>query len=319
MGRLPKKGQGSRPTSWQEALRLFLLHKQAEGKSERTLQDYENHVTRFFSRHPRAWDPGELQSAALEYMAQPAKPAYFNLKRTYLGAFLSWCAEHGYIPDNPLAGIKRRRAEGRVVHLNMETLQQLLELPDRNSFAGLRDYALILLTLDTGIRPKEAFSLLPEDVNLAALEVYVRGEAAKTRISRTLPISQATGKALAKLLAARHPAWGDAVPVLCTEDGRPMNNKLWHARLSEYGRRLGVKLSPYSLRHAFALEFLRGGGNVFALQRILGHRDLTMTKRYVNLLDEDLKSQHYMASPANRLTAPRYRVRTIPQPQKPRR
>ncbi|MCL6558201.1 MAG: site-specific integrase, partial [Firmicutes bacterium] len=67
-------------------------------------------------------------------------------------------------------------------------LKKLLDMPDQTTFSGLRDYALLLLQLDTGIRPKEALSLEVSDINLQACEVYVRAETAKTRIARTLPI-----------------------------------------------------------------------------------------------------------------------------------
>jgi site-specific recombinase XerD len=55
------------------------------------------------------------------------------------------------------------------------------------------------------------------------------------------------------------------------------------------------------LRHAFALGFLRNEGNIFALQRIMGHSSLEMTRRYLALTDQDLKEAHAKASPLNNL------------------
>lgn len=63
------------------------------------------------------------------------------------------------ISDNPLNGFKKRKDEGRHVSVDEETLARLIALPNRETFAGLRDYTLFLLFLDCGIRPKEAFSL----------------------------------------------------------------------------------------------------------------------------------------------------------------
>lgn len=82
----------------------------------------------------------------------------------------------------------------------------------------------------------------------------------------------------------------------------------WGDRIKSYSKKLEVKIVPYDLRHSFALIFLRGGGNALALQRTLGHTDLTMTKRYVNLAESDLKEQHAMASPLNRLMPVKKRV-----------
>jgi len=299
------------PATWEEALQQFLWFKQAQGVSDTTLGDYRYHVAQFFKRYPEAYHPGKLKPAALEYMAQKVKPNTFNLRLVYLKAFFDWCMKEGLFPENPLAGIKRRRAEGRAVNLEADILARLLALPDRGTFAGLRDYALLLLTLDTGIRPKEAFSLLPADINLRSLEVYVRSHVAKTRVSRTLPISPVTAQAIDGLLQARHPAWEDSVPVFCTQDGTPLTRHTWGDRMEMYGRRLGVKICPYDLRHAFALQYLRNGGHALALQRMLGHADLTMTKRYVNLAQEDLRKQHAIASPLNALLPRKQRVRKV--------
>jgi len=64
----------------------------------------------------------------------------------------------------------------------------------------------------------------------------------------------------------------------------------------------------YDLRHAFALSYLRNGGNTLSLQRILGHTDLTMTKRYVAYTLGDIKEQHAHASPVNRLVPVKKRM-----------
>ena len=59
--------------------------------------------------------------------------------------------------------------------------------------------------------------------------------------------------------------------------------------------------SPHTFRRGFAVNFLRGGGDVFTLQRILGHATLEMTNRYAVLQAEDLKDVHRVASPLSNL------------------
>ncbi|MNC46185.1 Tyrosine recombinase XerD [compost metagenome] len=187
-------------------------------------------------------------------------------------------------------------------------LIELINAPDQKTFAGFRDYTLILLTLDTGIRPKEAFTLLPDDFNPRASELYVRAENSKTRVSRTLNISPQTNKAISDLIAYRSKDWKKNTPIFCTNEGNPLTRYTWGDRMEIYSKKLGTKIIPYDLRHSFAVGFLRGGGNALALQRTLGHSDLTMTKRYVNLAESDLKEQHAMASPLNRLMPVKKRV-----------
>lgn len=198
--------------------------------------------------------------------------------------------------ENPLTGFKKRKAEGKAVNIPVDTLQKLIKLPNKKTFAGLRDYALILLTLDCGIRPKEAFGLVATDINITSLEISIRSENAKTRVSRTLPISPVTAKALKDLLLAHHPAWDKSVRVFCSVDGKPMTKQAWWLRMKRYSELLDYKITPYALRHAFALQFLRSGGHALALQRTLGHTDLSMTKRYVSLTQSDIREQHMSIS-----------------------
>lgn len=60
-------------------------------------------------------------------------------------------------------------------------------------------------------------------------------------------------------------------------------------------------MSPHRCRHTFAVAFLRNGGNLFALQKILGHRDLAMVRRYAELSDADVAAEHRVASPVDGL------------------
>ena len=299
--------------TWEEALHGFLFFKKAQGLSKTTLDDYQGHVRRFFKRFPRCWQSPKLKKSVLEFMADEMKPATFNLRLIYLKAFFEWCIEEGYLPGNPLNGFKRRKTQPRIVDHQEDTLRGLLELPNQTTFAGLRDYALILFTLDTGIRPKEAFSLTVEDFDLKHLVVTIPAEEAKTRTSRSLPILPPTAEAIHRLIRARHDGWEKSVPVFCSCEGTPLNRHTWCDRLEVYSNKIGVKVRPYDLRHSFALLFLRNGGHAFALQKTLGHTDLNMTKRYVNLSGQDLKETHRLASPLNSLapTKKKTRVRRV--------
>jgi site-specific recombinase XerD len=63
----------------------------------------------------------------------------------------------------------------------------------------------------------------------------------------------------------------------------------------------GVRCSPHTFRHTFAIEFLRNGGNLFTLKQILGHTSLQVTNRYVSLAQADIQSQHRQFSPGDRV------------------
>lgn len=131
----------------------------------------------------------------------------------------------------------------------------LLSIPDKKTYAGLRDFALILLTFDTGIRPKEAFLLLPDDFNARASELYVRAENAKTRVSRTFNLSSQTAKSINELIVNRPKEWKKTTPIFSTNEGGSLTRHTGGDRMEMYSKKLSVKIIPYDLRHSMRLAF----------------------------------------------------------------
>lgn len=219
-------------TCWEDCLEEFLLVKRAQGLVDRTLKDYDWHVRRFFVKFPNVWgSSNELKKAVIRYFAEgrDLSPATHNIRRKYLKAFFEWAVQEDLLTSNPTGGIPQRREEPRVRHLSEGQLKELLDAPDKKTYAGLRDYAMLCLTLDTGIRPKEALALKPDDINLRSLEVRIPASIAKTRISRTLPITPVTANALKRLLSVRPESWEDA-PAISSADGGKMNTSSWTHR-----------------------------------------------------------------------------------------
>ncbi|MCX7668289.1 MAG: tyrosine-type recombinase/integrase, partial [Atribacterota bacterium] len=217
MGKVLKLVQ---PKTWREYFEDFLLEKQIGGCRERTLKDYCYHVERFFSGIESLDDWEGIQKRVREYFPSYLSPTTLSIRKAYLKAFFSYLVSQGAIPQNPIA-FKIRREEGKARAIPEGVLRKLLELPDKKTFCGLRDYVLLLLSLDTGIRPGEALKLLPEHFNLESREVTIPGGIAKTRTSRTLPLSPLTVQWVRKLLSIRPQEWKNS-PVFCSQDGKPM-------------------------------------------------------------------------------------------------
>lgn len=316
------RSRASRAPSWEVVLEEFLLHKKAEGRAWRTLEDYRDHLGAFFSE-PQvrdAWpDYHKLKTEVRKHFASltDKSATTYNLRREYLQAFFRWCVREGYLEANPAEGIPKRRNDGRPRDATEEEIKRLLDAVDRESYVGLRDYALILFQLDTGIRPGEALALTPDCVNLAMLEVRIPPTAAKTRSARTVVISPQTAKVLSKLLAARPREWGSDVPLFASQDGTKMLETSWANRLKKYARKAGISVTPYMLRHTSAIMSLRNGASAFFVQRQLGHASLVMTKRYVHLVEADLHREHAQCSPVANLLPQRQRAkRNLTKPAK---
>ena len=306
-----------RTISFQEAFDDFMLFKTADGLAKRTLKDYRYHITKFFAwcdeNRIDAWgDYDTLSKAVRAYFVQlvDCSPGYYNIARQNIRAFFDWCVKHGILSKNPAGFLKKRRDDPKIRCVDMEDLKKFLALPDRNTYAGLRDYVIMLLMLDTGIRPGEALSLKPEDFDLRSRTITIPAENAKARRSRTLPLSPVVCHQIISLLSIRPEEWPNNAPIFASYNGTRLRVDNLCSRF-EVSRLLGKKMTPYDLRHTFALTYLRRNGNVFSLQATLGHSDMNMTKRYLAIAGRDLKESHEIASPIKQLVVGSKRMRKI--------
>lgn len=288
--------------SFDDMIESFILFKRAQGISERTIRDYNTTFKAFkYLSNITEFKITDVKENLLQFFSKKSQnaPATYNIPYSNLNAFFNWAINEGYIDENPIKalGLKKKRDEGRIRHIEEDVIKKLLEAIDLTTYAGLRDYVTIILTLDTGIRPKEAFSLRISDIDFTHNLLTIRKEIAKTRTARILPLSPQTIEVIKKLISVKLPEWEDYV--LHTNEGLPMGIDRWEKRMKNYSKIINHKIAPYDLRHTFAIMFLRNNGNVFALQHELGHTDITMTKRYVRLAQSDIKEQHSIASPVN--------------------
>ena len=227
----------------------------------------------------------------------------WNIRLRYIKAFFSWCAEEGLYSRNPAQGIRQRKTEPRIVRHDAETLKRLLDAPDRHTYEGVRDRALLCLSLDCAIRPREALSLVWDDVDLDGHLVTVQARNAKTRRTRVLPISSATTEALRRLKIRTKAKWEINYVFISFRTGLPLSPCGWTQRLTKvYAKKAGLgRLSAYDLRHASALMAVRNGMSSFALRQLMGHESISTTQIYVSLSENDMRAAHAASGPLTTL------------------
>jgi len=167
-----------------------------------------------------------------------------------------------------------------------DQIQKLLEL--RPHRLAERHVALaIALIADTGLRIEETLNLESHDIDLDGCVLRVR--LGKGRKDRLVPFSIALRRRLYLYMK------GTSGQLFATR-----TQSVWSYRnslrdLKLFCKRLGIsgpKVSWHTIRHSFATNYIRQGGDVMMLQRILGHTSLQMTQRYVHLQTEDLRAVH---------------------------
>lgn len=180
-------------------------------------------------------------------------------------------------------------------------VKKMLAACSRASFPGLRDYCLILVLLDTGIRHQELTDLTLDDLNLSDGSIVIRhGKGGKRR---TVFVGVRTLRVLRDYLKARN---GPVMNRIRVRRGHAESNALWLTRegapLTKHGIRQAIERRAtqanipvpglHEFRRAFAINSLRNGMDVITLQRLLGHSTLTVINRYLKLLSDDLKAAH---------------------------
>jgi integrase/recombinase XerD len=227
-------------------------------------------------------------------------------------AFYKWSEIDGLTgrPDKPLSQPKFQLPE--IVPFSSDEIKALLNsvehtVPSRGkkkSFTmrrplALRDRTIILMLLDTGLRASELCRLKISDVDLQGGSVSVRPfrSGIKSR-ARVLPLGQATRKSLWRYMATRKTKSTD--PVFATLQGGELDRADLYKVINRAGDRAKIQnVYPHRFRHTFAIQFLRNGGDVFTLQRLLGHASLSMVRHYLNLAQSDDEAAHRKASPVD--------------------
>jgi integrase/recombinase XerC/integrase/recombinase XerD len=217
-----------------------------------------------------------------------------------LRTLFNWAVNERMIPDNPMATLRPPCARRDSIQPFSEQQVEALLIAAERSRYPVRNRAIVLFLLDTGVRASELCGLKLGDLDLTNGKATVLGKGGKRR---PVYFAQETGEALQRYLDQDPRGQND--PLFRGE----RRSKLTRSGLKQIVERLGkvagisgVRCSPHTFRHTFAIWALRNGMHLFSLQALLGHEDLTMTRRYVALANADVERQHRQNSPVRRLT-----------------
>lgn len=234
-------------------------------------------------------------------------------------AFFNWCLREELIPKSPAARLEAPKEEKkRRPAFADEQLQGMIDSLDLSTEQGFRDYIILLLLTDTGLRRSEVASLCVEDVQIDYIQVVGKGRKER-RVGISPELSTLLWKYIHKFRHPRNP--DEPVLFLATGNnsaGRPFGRGGMGGlmkRLKETTGIDGVRLSAHTFRHTFAKMYLEEGGDLFSLSRELGHSDIKTTQLYLEDFSSDNARRHHNEfSPLNRL-----KVRTRRQPRKKKR
>jgi len=288
--------------TWTES---FLFDRKAQGLSQGTLYYYQAKLKLFASycdsqaiTKISELTPNIIREYLVYLEQKGHNPGGIHACYRVLKTFLYWWEDETE-PEgwkNPIRKVKAPKLSNEPIEpVDLDTISKLLATCG-DSFTDKRDRALILFLLDTGVRAGELCSIDLVDIDRFFGSVLVRkGKGGKPRM---VFIGKKTRKAIRLYFKTRT----DTSPALwVTKNG----NRLSYWGLREIIRRRAKRANVptpkiHDFRRAFALECLRNDVDIYSLQKLMGHADLQVLRRYLAQTTEDIQEAHRKASPVDR-------------------
>lgn len=202
-----------------------------------------------------------------------------------LRAILYYFMEQGYIESFK---IRLPKADKPIVETYTDIeLEKLLVAPKKRcSFAEYRNWVIVNFLLGTGCRCSNILNLRVGDVDLD--NMLITFTTSKNRTPYIIPLAQHLALILKKYIGVRGGNSNDYL--FCSSYGDKMVRNSLNNAIRTYNKSKGVgRTSIHAFRHTFAKKFILNGGGAFQLMKLLNHKDITITKHYVELFTDDLK------------------------------
>lgn len=220
-------------------------------------------------------------------------------------SFIRWLGKNGEAPNAALLGIrgpKRRNPLPRPLGVAQAKTLTVAAEDHEEPWIGLRDTAVVMLLYGAGLRIGEALGLNAADLPKGDV-MRIRGKGNKERVVPVLPVVRA---AVAAYDAACPYKREPADPLFVGKRGKRLDPAIVQKRMRDLRRALGLPESatPHALRHSFATHLMAAGGDLRAIQELLGHASLSTTQRYTEVETSRMMEIHAAAHPRARLRVP---------------
>ncbi len=283
----------------------FLIDRRSQGLSSETISFYTKKLKYFLK-----YCEGQALTQVSQLTSDLIRRYILELSETHnpggvhacfrpLRTLLYWIEDEEIMPQgwkNPIRRVKAPKLPTEPIEpIQLEDITLLLKTCESN-YSGTRDKAMMLGLLDTGARAKEFLNINLEDVELATGSVMIRQ--GKGRKPRMVFLGRKTIRAMRAYLRTRH----DNNPALWVSIyGDRMTYAALRCLLRRRAQLVNLKEipTPHDFRRAFALVMLRTGVDIFALQKLMGHSDLQVLRRYLAQTNEDVHTAHMRGSPVD--------------------
>ncbi len=288
-----------------DTIQAFLTFLEEQDRSPQTVRAYKSDLAAFarwfegsngFSPTPHLVTPVD----AREYRAymlnvKRLSPGTVNRRLSALRSWMDWAVKSGLLDFNPIAHIHgvgdaqesihwlTPQEEGKLLRaVQREVNAARTEAATRNA---LRNRALVVLLLNTGLRASEALALRLDDLDIGERKGEVRVRYGKRRKARTVPLNKQARQALKDWIAVRPP--GEYL--FNTRRSARLDNSQLRRIMATFARLSGVEFTAHSLRHTFGKRLVDAGVSLEKVAALMGHSNLNTTRIYITPGKEDLR------------------------------
>lgn len=322
--RCPKRyGSGGAFMKITETVRHYLVDLQIRGRTEVTVADYRRRLDDVVELLKTLCSISELEQVTIHHLRQciqhmlTAKIEYVRGRKSdndllspvtvrayvrVIKTFFHWCYQEDLLSDDPSKRLVSPKVPVRVVPAFTEAhIEKMLATFDTSTPTGFRDYVIILLLLDSGMRLSELCGLNVDDVREGYVKVFGKG-----RKEREIGIHPEVGKLLWKYMHKYRKPVDPMEKALFIGHGK----RLLVQGVQEVTKRVqqrsglqGIKFSPHIFRHTFAKMYLEKGGELFKLSREMGHSSVQITSNVYlgDFSSTEARKEHTAFSPIARI------------------
>lgn len=276
-------------TTLERALFYFVKHKEAHGKATNTTKATYICILEDFIKSIKADTVSDLDILMIDNFIDTLslksyKPKTIKNKIVVIRSFIKFLYSKNLIDIRPEAIEIPRTVEVEANFLDEEEQLALIK-----SARNLRDKALIMTILSSGLRASEILNLKEDDLYRRSL-IVSRGKGGKPRVTFIDPLTEKSIKEY------HHKREVDSVFVFTNSFGKPLSRQYLSRMISETALRAGIKkrVSAHTLRHSFATNMLRKGARIEDVQPLMGHSNISTTRLYMHFTNEYLRERYDM-------------------------
>lgn len=300
----------------QTAIQAFYIYQKSGKYATNTIESYRQTLTRI-SEYLNNPDITNITLTDLrEFMIHLTEKNITESTRQYywkvIKSFFKWAEEELELPRPDKRLVMPKVQKPDILPYTEDEVKRILKAcgkmkpaapTNRSGYqakrnTAKRDQIIIMILLDTGIRVSELCRLKYTDINLEnkSLRIQTFETGIKTH-DRTVFLGNTTMKLLFPYVSEKI---NDNDFLVKSRNDKPLNRNSVAHLLARIGKRANVSgVDAHRFRHTFAIQYLRNGGDIYTLQRLLGHRSLEIVKNYLKISELDTSNAHRKSSPVD--------------------